>query len=197
MSRPNRPNDHLGPRMQKLQSLQVDKTLVDLLRKQSDTPFSTTEIRDLYALRVSEGQRPDCNQLRKYIYRELLRLESANLIERHHGSTGRGCKFVFCPERSSVELEAKPSPFENHVDNAESTIEGETQRALQEELSQRRVELVASIGEAEEYQRLYNKYPALRVAVREQYLESRERSTKLLGQLRAVESVITKIGLPS
>lgn len=76
-------------------------------------------------------------------------------------------------------------------------MDGETQRALQEELSQRRVELVASIGEAEEYQRLYNKYPALRVAVREQYLESRERSTKLLGQLRAVESVITKIGLPS
>jgi len=76
-------------------------------------------------------------------------------------------------------------------------MDGETQRALQEELSQRRVELVASIGEAEEYQRLYNKYPALRDAVKEQYLESRERSTKILGQLRAVESVITKIGLPS
>lgn len=76
-------------------------------------------------------------------------------------------------------------------------MDGETQRALQEELSQRRVELVASIGEAEEYQRLYNKYPALRVAVKEQYLESRERSTKLLGQLRAVESVIIKIGTPS
>lgn len=76
-------------------------------------------------------------------------------------------------------------------------MDGETQRALQEELSQRRVELVASIGEAEEYQRLYNKYPALRAAVKEQYLESREKSTKLLGQLRAVESVITKIGLPS
>ncbi len=76
-------------------------------------------------------------------------------------------------------------------------MDGETQRALQEELSQRRVELVASIGEAEEYQRLYNKYPALRSAVKEQYVESRERSTKLLGQLRAVESVITKIGLPS
>lgn len=72
----------------------------------------------------------------------------------------------------------------------------ETRRALQEELSQRRVELVASIGEAEEYHRLYNKYPTLRGALKDQYLESRERSTKLLGQLRAVETVITKIGLP-
>ncbi len=73
----------------------------------------------------------------------------------------------------------------------------DTQRALQEELSQRKIELVASIGEAEEYQRLYNKYPALRGAVKEQCLESRERSTKLLGQLRAVETVISKIGTPS
>lgn len=182
--------------MTKLQSLQVDKTLIELLRKQSDTPFSTTDIRDLYVPEISESQRPDRNQLRKYIYRELLRLESANLIERHHGSTGRGCKFVFCPERSSVELEAKPSPFESCDHHMESTMDGETQQALQEELSQRRVELVASIGEAEEYQRLYNKYPALRGAVKGQYLESRERSTKLLGQLRAVESVITQIGLP-
>lgn len=195
--RPNRPIDQLGLRMENLKSLKVDRTLIELLRKQADTPFSTTDLRDLYMLQISEGQRPGRNQLRKYIYRELLRLESVKLVKRHHGSTGRGCKFLFCAERSSTELEAKPSPFENHVDNAESAMDGETQRALQEELSQRRVELVASIGEAEEYQRLYNKYPALRVAVKEQYLESRERSTKLLGQLRAVESVIIKIGTPS
>lgn len=183
--------------MENLQSLQVDKTLMELLRKQSNAPFSTTDLRDLYVLQISEGQRPGRNQLRKYIYRELLRLESAKLIERHHGSTGRGCKFIFCPERSNVQLEDRPSPFESRDHDTESTMDGETQRALQEELSQRRVELVASIGEAEEYQRLYNKYPALRSAVKEQYVESRERSTKLLGQLRAVESVITKIGLPS
>lgn len=183
--------------MEKLQSLQVDKTLIDLLRKQSDTPFSTTDIRDLYVFQIPEGQRPGRNQLRKHIYRELLRLESAKLVERHEGSTGRGCKFIFSPEHSSVELEPKSSPFESRDHQAELAMDVETQRALQEELSQRRVELIASIGEAEEYQRLYNRYPALRGAVKEQYLESRERSTKILGQLRAVESVITKIGLPS
>ncbi|SET90844.1 hypothetical protein SAMN04487962_1423 [Marinobacter segnicrescens] len=73
-------------------------------------------------------------------------------------------------------------------------MDRETRHSLQEELSNRKVELIASIGEAEEYQRLYNKYPALRSAVKTQYLESRERSTKLLGHLRAVESVIAKIG---
>ncbi|WP_218026888.1 hypothetical protein, partial [Vreelandella aquamarina] len=66
--------------MENLQSLQVDKTLIELLRKQSNAPFSTTDLRDLYVLQISEGQRPGRNQLRKYIYRELLRLESAKLI---------------------------------------------------------------------------------------------------------------------
>lgn len=183
--------------MEKTQSLQVDKILIELLRKQLDTPFSTTSIRDLYVLQIPEGQRPGRNQLRKHIYKELLRLESAKVIERHGGSTGRGCKFTFRPEHSSVELEARPSPFETSDPHVESPMDVKTQRALQEELSQRRIELVASIGEAEEYQRLYNKYPALRGAVKEQYLESREKSTKLLGQLRAVESVITKVGFPS
>lgn len=183
--------------MEKSQSLQVDRKLIELLQKHRDTPFSTTRIRDLYVLEIPEGQCPGRNQLRNHIYRELLRLESAEAVQRHGESKGRGCKFIFCPEHSIVELDSKPSPFESGAPHARSTMDVETKQALQEELSQRRVELVASIGEAEEYQRLYNKYPALRGSVKEQYLESRERSTKLLGQLRAVESVIAKIGLPS
>lgn len=184
--------------MEKILTLKVDSTLIELLREHADMPFSTTDIRDFYILQVPEDKRPNRNQLRKYIYKELLRLESANLIERHRGSSGRGCKFIFCPERTNVELEVKPSPYGSpHSHNDGSTMDGETQRALREELCQRRVELVASIGEAEEYQRLYNKYPALRYAVREQYLESRERSTRLVGQLRAVEVVISKIGFPA
>jgi hypothetical protein len=182
--------------MKKSQPLSVDKILIELLRQQSDTPFSNTSIRDMYLLQIPEVQRPSRNQVRKYIYREL-RLEKAKVIDRYEGSTGRGCKFIYRSNNQDISLEAKPSPFSAAYGHVESSMDGETQRALQEELSKRKVELIASIGEAEEYQRLYNKYPALRSAVKAQYLESRERSTKLLGQLRAVESVITKIGSPA
>ncbi len=183
--------------MKKSQPLSVDKILIELLRQRSDTPFSNTSIRDMYLLQIPEVQRPSRNQVRKYIYRELLRLEKAKVIDRYEGSTGRGCKFIYRSNNQDISLEAKPSPFSAAYGHVESSMDGETQRALQEELSKRKVELIASIGEAEEYQRLYNKYPALRSAVKAQYLESRERSTKLLGQLRAVESVITKIGSPA
>ena len=183
--------------MKKTQPMHVDKILIELLRKQPGTPFSNTSIRDMYLLHLPEAQRPSRNHIRKHIYRELLRLESAKIIERHEGSTGRGCKFIYRSEHKNVSLEARPSPFRTADEQVESSMDVETQRALQEELSKRKVELIASIGEAEEYQRLYQKYPALRSAVKAQYHESRERSTKLLGQLRAVESVITTIGFPA
>ncbi len=195
--RPDRPRAQLDRLMKRSQPLSVDKILIELLRKQPDTPFSNTSIRDMYLLQIPEVQRPSRNQVRKHIYRELLRLETAKVIERYEGSTGRGCKFIYRSKNQDISLEAKPSPFSAAYGQVESSMDGDTQRALQEELSKRKVELIASIGEAEEYQRLYQKYPALRSAVKEQYLESRERSTKLLGQLRAVESVITKIGFPA
>lgn len=183
--------------MNEKRQLHVDEILIELLRDQSGTPFSNTEIRDVYLSRIPQGQRPTPNQLRKHIYRELLRLEATNIVERHGRSTGRGCKFIYRLEHDGTVLVARPSPYVTEVKQGESTMDRETRHSLQEELSNRKVELIASIGEAEEYQRLYNKYPALRSAVKTQYLESRERSTKLLGQLRAVESVIAKIGSPA
>ncbi|WP_091855154.1 MULTISPECIES: hypothetical protein [Marinobacter] len=180
--------------MSEKQQLHADEILIELLRNQAGTPFSNTEIRDLYLSRIPHGQRPSANQLRKHIYRELLRLEAADLIERYEGATGRGCKFIYRLEHDGAALVARSSPYLTEDKQGESTMDRETRHSLQEELSNRKVELIASIGEAEEYQRLYNKYPALRSAVKTQYLESRERSTKLLGHLRAVESVIAKIG---
>ena len=58
--------------MKKSQPLSVDKILIELLRQQSDTPFSNTSIRDMYLLQIPEVQRPSRNQVRKYIYRDLL-----------------------------------------------------------------------------------------------------------------------------
>lgn len=182
--------------MKKVQPLRIDKILIELLQKRPDIPFSTTEYRDLYLAQLSPDRRPDNNRLRKYIYKELLRLESASVITRHEGSTGRGCKFIYRSNDKKPPIKTKPSLFSTLNRHPESSTDLATHKALQEELSGRRVELIASIGEAEEYQRLYQKYPALRNAVKEQYVESRERSTKLLGQLRAVESVISIIKAP-
>jgi hypothetical protein len=121
------------------------------------------------------------------------------VIERYNGTTGRGCKFHYLGEPENRAFEDKASPFTttiSHVNTEASTLDEGTIRSLKDELAQRKVELISSIGEAEEYQRLFNKFPALPIAIRSQYLESRDRSSKLLGQLRAVENILTEIGRP-
>mgnify|MGYP001627803011 CR=1 FL=1 len=175
----------------------VDHILISLMEQLANSPFSTTSIRDLYVAQISRSETPDRNSIRKYIYKELLRLESAGVIERHEGETGRGCKFIYRGVPSGISLKNKRFPFAQPEQTNESSIDPATLKGLKEELSKRKVELMASIGEAEEYQRLYNQFPALQQAVRTQYFESRDRSTKLLGQLRAVETVLADIGCNS
>lgn len=180
--------------MNKMKQIRVDQILLSLMQQLANSPFSTTLIRDLYLAQIPHPDNPDRNSIRKYIYKELLRLESAGVIERPHGETGRGCKFIYQGAPAGISLESKPSPFVQPEDESEFSMDPATLRGLKEELSKRKVELIASIGEAEEYQRLYKKFPALQQTVRTQYLESRDRSTKLLGQLRAVETVLADIG---
>lgn len=180
--------------MNESKRIRVDQFLLELMKQRGSSPFSTTEIRDLYAAQISHGQKLDRSSLRKHIYKQLLRLESAGVLKRHHGKTGRGCKFIYSGVPQGVSFEVKTSPFRQFDGDNESSMDPNTVRHLREELSSRKVELMTSIGEAEEYQRLYNKFPALQEIVRTQYLESRDRSTKLLGQLRAVESVLADIG---
>lgn len=184
--------------MNEIKQIRVDQILLSLMRQFANSPFSTTAIRDLYFDRISRrAVNPDRNSIRKYIYKELLRLEAAGLVERHDGQKGRGCKFIYQGLPSGIALQKKRSPFAPVEEKNEPLMDPSTLKGLREELSTRKVELMTSIGEAEEYQRLYNKFPALQEVVRTQYLESRDRSTKLLGQLRAVETVLANIGCNS
>lgn len=63
--------------MNESKQVRVDQILLQLVKQLGNRPFSTTEIRDLYAAQIPHVQKPDRSALRKHIYRELLRLESA------------------------------------------------------------------------------------------------------------------------
>lgn len=56
------------------------------------------------------------------------------------------------------------------------------------------VDLLSSIGESEEYLRLHQTYPQLKAKLEPHYLKSRDVSSKILGKIRAIESVLA--GMP-
>ena len=180
--------------MNEMKQVRVDPILLSLMKEPANNPFSTTSLRDLYVFQSSEPDKLDRNTIRKHIDKELRRLLNAGLLERHNGETGRGCKFLYRGAPPGIALKIKRSPFAQPKWENASPMDPAIMKGLQEELSKRKVELMTSIGEAEEYQRLLKKFPALQNTVRTQYLESRDRSTKALGQLRAVETVLANLG---
>lgn len=56
------------------------------------------------------------------------------------------------------------------------------------------VDLLSSIGESEEYLRLHQTYPQLKAKLEPHYLKSRDVSSKILGKIRAIVSVLA--GMP-
>jgi hypothetical protein len=61
---------------------------------------------------------------------------------------------------------------------------------LEKRLKESEVDLLTSIGESEEYMRLYRSFPEMKTHLESQYLQARENSSKLLGQIKAIKSVL-------
>ncbi|MDT4880553.1 hypothetical protein FQZ97_1163210 [compost metagenome] len=60
-------------------------------------------------------------------------------------------------------------------------------------LKEIRMDFLSSMGEAERYKQLLDELPDLREKVEGEYLEARDRSSRLLGHLRAVEKTLTTL----
>ncbi|MNJ42889.1 hypothetical protein D3C77_378690 [compost metagenome] len=50
--------------------------------------------------------------------------------------------------------------------------------------------MLTALGEAERYKQLFTEMPALRARVEDDYIEARDRSSRLLGHLRAIENTL-------
>ena len=61
---------------------------------------------------------------------------------------------------------------------------------LRQKLQRHRVELLSTIGETEAYDEICTDLPMLQPSVQAQYNEAKDRSLKLLGRIRALETLI-------
>ncbi len=61
---------------------------------------------------------------------------------------------------------------------------------LTERLNQQKLMLLTAIGEAEEYDAIYKEVPEIGAQIQELYNESRDRYSKLLGRVKAIENLI-------
>jgi len=158
--------------------------------------FTVKDFRDAYVDFLSLGSTPEELGAYRKVYRQTLRLQKHGLLEKML-KNGEPAKYHRTPlfyETTFVEMYLREDdPSEQFEVLSEPAVQQQPLIAqLQAKAHQYQVDLLASIGESEEYQRLSKEYPKIRHHFEAEFHSARERSSKLLGQLKAIKTVITQ-----
>lgn len=159
--------------------------------------FTLTELRDAYVDYLALRSTPAELGAYHKVYRQVLRLQKHGLLTQIK-RTGELTKYYKTPlfyETIFVEVSSRDViPLSVIKDDMAPIVAPQLSLVaqLQRQAGQYQAELLASIGESEEYQRLSEEFPEMRSQFGTDYLQSTERTSKLLGQLRAIETAIIK-----
>jgi hypothetical protein len=182
----------------------LDRRLYRLLQEEGRTKFTTRELRDAYAKSL-EGMNFRMADVRRYVYEQIRRLQRMGWVVLDEDRRVRGQVYHLQSIPAHLQLELIDNGFENNPkaieDQGQEPAAPELQtlplissantdqqlEALHKEI---RLDFLSSMGEAERFKLLLDEMPHLRDKVEDDYLEARDRSSRLLGHLRAIEKTL-------
>lgn len=184
-------------------SFTFDRRLYELLQEEGRSRFTTRELRDAYAKRL-DGMTFRIGDVRRYVYEQIRRMLRMGWVVLDEERRSRGQVYHLQPipahlqlelidngfensHKTACEPEQEPSAFDNAAVPQPSVDADQHLEALLKEI---RLDFLASMGEAERYKLLLDDMPHLRAKVEGEYLEARDRSSRLLGHLRAIEKTL-------
>jgi len=186
---------------------EFDRQLHSLLCEHFPRDFTTRQLRDAYAalLPPSSFRLAD---VRVYVYEQIRRLIRVGWVEMADQRQKRDQVFRVMEMPLRLQLVLVDGNFSVTVDSLDaladeereltssvpSSKEGQDDRTrLQVMLKETRLDLLSSLGETERYNQLFEEIPHLKGRFEGVYLEARDRSSKLLGHVRAIEHTLKTI----
>ncbi|HBO1833578.1 TPA: hypothetical protein L4G11_001259 [Pseudomonas aeruginosa] len=186
-----------------------DRRLYELLQEHGRTQFTTRDLRDAYAKHL-EGLNFRLGDVRRYVYEQIRRMLRVGWLVPDEERRTRGQIYHLQPIPAHLQLEVIDNGFESSLktacerarerepsapeqENVPSEPSSDAEQHLENLLKEIRMDFLSSMGEAERYKQLLDELPHLREKVEGEYLEARDRSSRLLGHLRAVERTLTTL----
>ena len=171
----------------------IDQFLYKVLSDSRNKEFTVVQIRDEYLKVLPSPITPI--EARKSVYRQLLRLVKISILTKNRNSNPQQTKYRVSQYFSRLNFKLT-TPY--HQRNCPSQmpnkeIQDHQSVRFEEQLKQYQVDLMSSIGESEEYKRLYTVNPGLKALLEAQYHQARDKSSKLLGQIKAINTVISHL----
>lgn len=183
-------------------SFVFDRRLYELLQEEGRTQFTTRDLRDAYAKRL-EGMSFRLGDVRRYVYEQIRRMLRVGwlLPDEERRTRGQVYHLQPFPEHLLLELAdggfehslktvCEPEPSVPELGSVPPIPASDAEQHLEVLLKEIRLDFLSAMGEAERYKQLLDDMPHLRDKVEGEYLEARDRSSRLLGHLRAVEKTL-------
>ena len=169
--------------------INLDSDLLSILLTESFNNFSVLELRSAY-LAITDKPTLGKVEARKFVYSHIIRLEKKGLLERKY-SDKRGRTFYLKSKKFSPDkFQISKNIEESSISQAKKDENEEIKKDLISKLNQYRLELLTSIGETDEYKLLCNQFPQLTENLQERYNYARDNGSKILGRIKALESLI-------
>ncbi|KFZ36515.1 hypothetical protein HR45_16175 [Shewanella mangrovi] len=171
-------------------SIKINAQLNSIIQDENFDNFSVTQLLDSYLAMCAVTKEP--NEARKYVYRQIHRLVKKGLLLKKGTKNSKSIMY----QKSELFFDTKflvQSTTAAPVSQVTSApaYASDAIKQLEERLKESEVDLLTSIGESEEYMRLYQSFPEMKAHLESLYLLARENSSKLLGQIKAIKSVLS------
>lgn len=177
----------------------LDRRVFELLKDGDFQQFTIRSLRDAYALLL--GGAVNDTDLWRYIYDQVLRLKRVGWVQQDPVRRRRDQIFHVLDKPAAVSLSLVHRRFSNACHSALSEdgagvaqprARSETcpTRRLESLAKEIRLDMLSALGEAERYKQLFTEMPVLKARVEDDYIEARDRSSRLLGHLRAIENTL-------
>lgn len=182
----------------------LDRRLYELFQQGHLRPFTTQDLRDAYATHLT-GMTFNGSDLRRYVYEQIRRMLRAGWVIQDEKRQKRGQIYHWQGNPANLQVElvdngyewsAKPvhKPLRQPLQSMDPEQAGpDVIEHLESILKEIRLDFLSSMGEAERYKQLLDEMPHLKDQVEGEYLEARDRSSRLLGHLRAVEKTLKTV----
>jgi len=173
----------------KIRYMKLNQYIAQIISAPNINHFSTVEIRTAYLALMSDYS-IDPNDARRFTYKELLKLVNNGWLRKTVSQKKRITSFKKTKLFDSESIEFTDDKNVLSEKGKTKVVSADLTNDLMKRLHSYKNELLVSLGETEEYKQLYTKFPELQITLQPQYNSARDKNSRLLGKIKAVENLI-------
>lgn len=182
--------------------VRIDRIICKIIQSPLHTSFTITELRKEYIRCMPENSSISPTKIQRFVYKQVGRLVRLGWVSRSGKHMSRNIQYrvmelpngiTLKPTESLIaqDLHSEPSISTHSTNhNSSKALETISLHDIEAKLSKVRMDFIATLGEAETYKAILAEHPCLREKLEDTYHLSRNQSSNLMGQLRALEQTV-------